>query len=222
VIRLLLVDDHASSRDALAFLLEHQPDMTVVGQAGSLDEARQLLRGVDIAIVDLQLPDGNGTELIRELRAASPEALALILTASANRVEHARAIEGGATAVLHKAARTSEVIDAVRRAAAGEAVHSQQEIVTLLHLAARQRERERLVQDRIGQLTSREREVLQTLADGCSEKEMAERLHISVKTAHNHVVNILAKLDVDSRLQALVVALRYGLVSIAPDPSDGA
>jgi DNA-binding NarL/FixJ family response regulator len=63
---------------------------------------------------------------------------------------------------------------------------------------------------------------LQTLADGCSEKEMAERLHISVKTAHNHVVNILAKLDVDSRLQALVVALRYGLVSIAPDPSDGA
>ena len=94
--RVLLVDDHASFRESLALLLEREPDISVVGQAGSLAEARALLSGVDLAIVDLDLPDGHGAELVQELRAANPDGMVLILTASSSRADLARTVEAGA------------------------------------------------------------------------------------------------------------------------------
>src|SRR5438128_10652145 len=104
MIRVLLVDDHASFRQPLAFLLAREPDIAVVGQAGSLAEARRILEGVEVAVVDLGLPDGPGVELVHELRAANPLGAVLILTASLDRREHARAVEAGASGVLHKSA----------------------------------------------------------------------------------------------------------------------
>src|SRR5918998_4151801 len=94
--RVLLVDDHATFREPLAFMFEREPDFEVVAQGGSLAEARRVLEGVDLAVVDLDLPDGDGTELIGELRAANPRGMALVLTASAERGTHARAVEAGA------------------------------------------------------------------------------------------------------------------------------
>ncbi len=214
MIRVLLVDDHASFRQPLAFMMDREPDFTVVAHAGSLAEARRVLQGVDVALVDLELPDGNGVDIIRELRAANPQGMVLVLSAVTDRVQHAQAVEAGAAGVVHKSARISEIIDAVRRLSQGEHLLSPGEVIEMLRLVGEQRERGREAQSALARLTRREREVLQALADGLNDKEIAERLQISAETARTHMVNILAKLGVDSRLQALVFAIRHGAVTI--------
>jgi DNA-binding NarL/FixJ family response regulator len=214
VIRVLLVDDHASFRQPLAFMLEREPDITVVGQGGTLAEARVLLHGVDIAVIDLALPDGNGMLLIKELHGASPQSQALVLTGRGDPVEYARAVEAGAAGVLQKAVGIGDIVDTVRRLQAGEALLSPQQTIAMLRLAARQRERDREALAVASRLTPREREVLQGLAAGLGDKEIAQRLYISTETARTHMVNILAKLGVESRLQALVFAVRHSLVTI--------
>jgi DNA-binding NarL/FixJ family response regulator len=214
VIRVLQVDDHAAFRQPLAFMLNREPDITVVGQAGTLAEACTMLTGVDVAIVDLDLPDGNGVDLVRSLHEVSPQTKVLILTGSSSRTDQARAVEAGASGVLHKSARIEEIIDAVKRLGAGENILSLQETIELLRLASRRREEDREAQVALRQLTRRERDVLQALARGLGDKEIAQELHVSTETVRTHMVNILNKLGVDSRLQALVFAVRYGVVSI--------
>jgi len=119
-VRILLLEDHISFREAVASLLEQQSGFTVAGQAGSLAEARKMLGGeVDVAIIDLGLPDGYGGELIKELREANPGAQALVLSATLDRSEIARAVEAGAAGVLHKSAEMDKVVEAVRRLKAG-------------------------------------------------------------------------------------------------------
>ena len=212
-IRVLLVDDHPTSREPLAALLEREGDVAVVGEAGSLAEARALLGRVlvDVAVVDLDLPDGSGVELIRGLRRANPAASALVLTASRDRVVHARAVEAGAAGVLTKAARTREIVEAIRRLHAGDTLISPREAVELLRLAGEERERGRAERQALARLTPREREVLRLLAEGLDNKAIADRLSLSPDTARTHVVKLLAKLGVESRLQAALLALRHGL-----------
>lgn len=177
-------------------------------------EARQRLGGVDLAVVDLDLPDGDGTDLIGPLRAASPRAMVLVLTANADREAYAKAVEAGAAGVLHKSVRVGEVVAAARRLLSGESLLSAQEVVELLRLAGKSRERDREARRSIERLTPRELEVLRALADGLSDKEMSESLHVGVGTVRNHLVSIFGKLGVNSRLQALVFALRHGIVEI--------
>ena len=210
----LIVDDHASFRQPLAFMLDREPDLAVVGQAGTLAEARGMLAGVDIAVVDLGLPDGSGVDLVRSLHDASPDAQALILSAATDRQLIARAIEAGAAGVLHKSAGIGEIVAAVRRLAAGQQLLTTREIVALLELAGQQRMQQREVLAALARLTPRELDVLQALADGLNDREIAQRLHIATETARTHMVNILRKLGVDSRLQALVFAVRHGVVEI--------
>ena len=214
--RILLVEDHASFRQTLAFIFNQEPEFEVVGQAGSLAEARREAPGLraDLGVIDLSLPDGEGVELIRELREANREFAALILTASLDKAEHARAVEAGAAGVIHKSADVDEILNATRRLAAGETLLSPQELMELLRLAGRSREEEREARMSIGQITPREREVLQKLAEGLSNKEIAARLHMSVDTERTHMMNILNKLGVHSRLQALLFAARHGLVEL--------
>jgi DNA-binding NarL/FixJ family response regulator len=212
--RVLLADDHAAFREPLAFMFDREPDFEVVAQAGSLAEAQRVLEGADLAVVDLDLPDGDGTELIGELRSINPRGMVLVLTASSDREAHARAVEAGAAGVLHKSARIGEVIEAARSLVAGEPIFSTDEFVELLRLADRRRERDYEAQRAVEKLTPREREVLRALADGLSDKEIAERLHVGVGTVRNHIVSIFGKLEVHSRLQALVFAVRHGVVEI--------
>jgi DNA-binding NarL/FixJ family response regulator len=213
-LRVLLVDDHASVRQAIASAFQDEDDFEVVAEAGSLNEARQMLELVDVAVIDLALPDGYGGDLITELRERNPEAQALVLTASLDRAETARAIESGAAAVIHKAAQLDQVVADVRRLRAGETLLPSEEALELLRFAGRQREREHQDRRALASLTARERQVLQALADGLDSQQIADRLHIAVRTEQNHVANILAKLRVHSRLQALVFALRYGIVEV--------
>ncbi|WP_205696875.1 PAS domain-containing protein [Conexibacter sp. SYSU D00693] len=215
-IRVLLVEDHAAVREAIAAALRSEPDFDVVGEAATLAEARGLLDGVDVAVVDLGLPDGDGTDLIAELRDAEPGAHALVLSAGLDRVVLARAVERGAAGALPKTTSLPDVLDAVRRVRAGETLLPLDEVVELLRFASRERERELLDRRAIESLTPREREILQLIADGCDSHGAAARLHISVRTQRNHVASILAKLGVHSQLQALIFALRYQLVELRP------
>jgi DNA-binding NarL/FixJ family response regulator len=213
-LRVLLVEDHATVRQAIATAFRNEGDVEGVAEAGSLSEARQMLEHVDVAVIDLALPDGYGGDLIADLRERNPDAQALVLTASLDRAEIARAVESGAAAVIHKGAQLDDVVADVRRLRAGETLLPSEEAMELLRFAGRRREREHEDRRALATLTAREREVLQALADGLDSQHIADRLHIAVRTEQNHIANILAKLSVHSRLQALVFALRYGVVEI--------
>ncbi len=216
-IRIMLVDDHDSFRQPLAIMLEQELDLSVAAQAGSLAEAREVLEGspeVDVAIVDLDLPDGSGTEFITELQAKEPNKQVLVLSAFFDEGFLARAIEAGAAGVVHKSSRLPEIMDAIRRLHSGEQLLSQREVIDAIRLVGRERREDHEARLIIDKLTPREREVLQALAEGLSDSEIAERLYVSIGTVRSHMTNLLSKLNVDSRLQALVFAVRHGLVEI--------
>jgi DNA-binding NarL/FixJ family response regulator/signal transduction histidine kinase len=217
-VRILLVEDHAAVREAVAASFEREAGFEVVGQAGSLGAARRLLAEgipVDVAVVDLGLPDGHGGDLIEDLRAANPEAQALVLSVSLDRAETARAVQSGAASVLQKTAHLDEVVEAVERLRAGETLMPLEEVVELLRFAGTKKDEEYEARQAIESLTPREIEVLQKLAGGLDSDGIAESLHISVRTQRNHVASILAKLGVHSQLQAVVFAVRHGAVKIS-------
>jgi PAS domain S-box-containing protein len=219
-VRILLVEDYAIFREALAsYLKREMAGFEVVGEARSLAETRRMLQQeeqqqVDVAVIDLGLPDGYGGDLIKDLREAYPQAQALVLSATLERAQIARAVEAGAAGVINKTAHLSEVVDAVKRLRRGETLLPLEEVVELLRFAGRRRDEEHEAHQAIDQLTPREREVLQALAEGLDSEQIAQRLHISLRTERNHIANILSKLGVHSQLQALVFALRYGVAEI--------
>jgi PAS domain S-box-containing protein len=218
-VRILLVDDHATIRDALAATFEEENGFEVVGQAGSMAEARRMLEeihpAVDVAVLDLGLPDGYGADLIKELREKNPRAQALVLSTTLDRTEIAGAVELGAAGVLNKTAHLDEVLHSVKRLRAGETLMPLEEVVELLRFAGSEREQEYEAHRAIEKLTPREVEVLQALAKGLDSEQIAQRLHISLRTERNHMANILSKLGVHSQLQALVFALRHRVVEIS-------
>jgi DNA-binding NarL/FixJ family response regulator len=217
-IRIMVLDDHDTFRDPLAFMLEREPDLTVVASPRTLSEARVILEdagfAVDVALVDLNLPDGSGADIIKELYGSRPRTTALVLSATADQRHLATAIEAGAAGVLHKSAPMADLVEAVRRLAAGEQLLSQEEVIEALRYLTRVRASHREAEFASARLTPREREVIQALAEGLGDKEIARRLHVGEGTVHTHVTNILAKLEVSSRLQALVFAVRHGVVTI--------
>ena len=218
VVRILLVDDHATVRDALSSTFEGE-GFEVVGQVGSMAEARRLLEEVeqptDVALIDLGLPDGYGADLIKELRVAHPQALALVLSASLNRANIARAVEAGAAGVLSKTAHLDEVVDGVKRLRRGETLMPLEEVVELWRYSSSKREEEHVAHQAIEKLTPREIEVLKALALGLDSEGIADKLNIALRTERNHMASILKKLEVHSQLQALVFASRHGVVEIS-------
>lgn len=221
---ILLVEDHTSLREALALMLEEESGFAVAAQAGTLEEARARLGRFDLAILDPGLPDGDGLDLIPELREAnphrpdSPGCAVLVLTASLDRELFARAVEAGAAGILHKTAGVAEIIDAVRRLCAGETLISPGEISDILELTEKRRRSDPAARAAIQSLTPRELQVLRALADGLDNKEIARRLGITVETERNYLSGVFSKLGVHSRLQALVFALRHGVVEIPRVP----
>ncbi|MDQ3965565.1 MAG: PAS domain S-box protein, partial [Actinomycetota bacterium] len=216
-VRVLLVEDHATVRDALASSFEGEAGFEVVVQAASLAEARRMLKEagpVEVAVIDLGLPDGYGADLIWELREKNPQAQALVLSATLDRSEIARAVEAGAAGIVNKRAHLDEVVETVKRLRAGETIMPLEEVVELLRFAGSERREEYEARQAIEKLTPREKEVLQAVADGLDSEEIARRLHISLRTQRNHISHILAKLEVHSQPQALVFAVRHGVVEI--------
>ena len=191
----------------------------MVAQAGTLAEARGFLDGgVDVAVVDIGMPDGDGTDLIGELRAENPHGAVLILTASVDPGAYARAVEAGAGGVMHKSVHVRDVMDGMRRLAAGETLLSKDELIELLRVADHERVQSHEARASFEQLAPREKDVLRALAEGFGDKEIAARMGVGVGTVRGYVAGMLLKLGVHSRLQALVFAVRHGFVEIRSGP----
>jgi DNA-binding NarL/FixJ family response regulator len=217
MIRIILVDDHATLREALVILLDRELDMMVVGEAGSVSETQQLLANevpADVAVVDLTLPDGQGTDVVQAFLESHAVTAVLVLTALDELHDRARAVAAGALGVLHKSVPTADIIAAIRRLHRGEALFTPGQIIELLRAEGDHLEKERNAQLVLSQLTPREVEVVRVLAEGLSDKEVADRLCIASKTVRVHVTNILDKLGLESRLQLVLFAARHGLVDV--------
>lgn len=215
MIRVLIVEDHASFRQALEALMLQQPDLRVVAQAERIAEVGDTAarEHPDVALVDLDLPDGSGIDAIGAIREASPSTACAVLSALTDDIEFGRAIEAGAAAVLHKSIDIPDLLDALRTVAAGGVVLPPAETSRRLRALAAHRDQDwqaRVLRER---LTPREQEVLERLAQGAGHERIARDLVISPETAQTHIRNLLGKLAVSSRLEAVVMALRLGLVS---------
>ena len=215
MIQVFIVDDHASYRNALAFMLGHQPDLTVVAEAGSLAVARALLTRtvVDVALVDLDLPDGYGLDLLPEFRETNPDAAVIVLSGSARPHSKAKAIAAGAVGFLHKESDVQMIMDAIRQVATGQPLISPREAMALMREAAHYEARGQAAHRILAQLTPRERDVLSEVVGGHGDQAIADRLHLSTTTVRSHVAQLLRKLEVHSRLQAALFAVRHGLVN---------
>jgi DNA-binding NarL/FixJ family response regulator len=215
-INVLLVHGHALFRTPLALMLGRQPDF-VVAHCGSFLESQEFLNNdleVDVAILDLDLPDGSALTFIPKITSACERAHAIVLADVINERIMALAIAAGAASALPKTCDVAEVVDAIRRTHAGEALIPPNEMLRLLREAGRIRVEERAARLALDRLTSRELEVLSALAEGLSDKAIARRLGIGDRTVRVHMVNILNKLGVESRLQAVLLAARHGVVRL--------
>ncbi len=210
-ITVLLVDDHEMVRRGVRAFLETQPDITVVAEAGSGEEAVRLAaeHAPDVALMDLIMPGMDGVEATRRLTTQSPRTSVVMLTSYHDDEHVFPAIRAGALSYVLKEIGPAELAEAVRKAAAGEAVLHPRvaaRVVRELHGARRDEP------NAFRELSDRELEVLKLIADGLNNAEIAGRLYVSEKTVKSHVSNILGKLHLADRTQAAVYAWRQGVV----------
>ncbi len=205
-ITVFLVDDHEVVRRGVRDLLESTGDVTVVGEAGSVAEALERVPAAapDVAVLDVQLPDGTGIELCRELRSQRPELSCLMLTSFPDDDALLDAVVAGASGYVLKQVRGSDLVDAVRQVATG---HS------LLDPVLRERAAKRIrsgpeEDERLRHLTPQERRILDLLADGMTNRQIADEMFLAEKTVKNYVSNLLAKMGMSRRTEAAVFAAR--------------
>jgi DNA-binding NarL/FixJ family response regulator len=206
VTRVLVVDDHEVFSEALEMFLGRQPDIRLVGSARDADEAMALLgEEPDVVLMDLDMPGTDGIEATRRIRDAAPDAKVVLLTGVDRPEAIVEALSAGACGYVPKSRAVDEVLDVVRRAAAGEIVMSASDLTSVV-------EQLRGSQDEgLARVTPRETQVLQALAAGETAAQVAESLGISTLTVHSHVKAILAKLGVHSTIEAVTLAWRHGL-----------
>jgi DNA-binding NarL/FixJ family response regulator len=194
-------------------LLNSEPDLQVITQVGSGDEVRAFFalgEVVDIAIVEVELGDGHGMDVIRELCAHDANIEVLVLTGSSDKRIHGSALLSGASGIVSKTAAPVDLIESIRKLAAGESLMPVTEAAILLAQGERYQQEEEKVQAALAELTVRERQVLSGLVAGMSNDAIAAEICVSWETVRSHVVKILQKLDASSRLQAAVLAIRHG------------
>jgi DNA-binding NarL/FixJ family response regulator len=211
-IRVLFVEDHQLLADALSAMLAREPDIEVVGVAGTVADAKQLSRErLDVVLMDYRLPDGTGAEATRAIKARWPAARVVMVTALTDDETVLESIQAGADGYITKDRAAEDVVQAVRAAHAGETLLPRSVIVEIARRVAAARERgdeRRLIEP----LTPRELEVLRALTEGLSTPDICERLFIAPNTLRTHVQNIMGKLRVHSKLEAVAFALKYRLV----------
>ena len=211
-IRLMLADDHRMLREGLRRSMADQ-GFDVVGEARDGEEAVRLADDLrpDVILMDVTMPEMDGVEATRHIKKARSEVRIVMLTMHADQEVLASAIRAGASGYLVKDCSTEEIASAVRMAAGGETALSPQLAASMLD-EVRKLDQPANEEDRV--ITKREEEVLQLIADGCSTPEVAERLFISQKTVKNHLASIYQKLDARDRTQAVLQAVRMGIVHL--------
>jgi DNA-binding NarL/FixJ family response regulator len=211
-IRVLLVDDHRLVLDALTRVIGLEPDMRIVGAAVSVAEVREAAGlQADVALMDYHLQDGTGVEATRLIKARWPSCRVLMLTGIDDDETILEAIQAGADGYLTKDRVVADVVAAVRAAHEGAILLPPSTVVTIARRVAEARDR-RSVQTPVVPLTPRELEILRALTEGLGTREICERLAIAPNTLRTHVQNIMGKLHVHSKLEAVAFALRHKLV----------
>jgi two-component system, NarL family, response regulator DevR len=201
-VRVFLVDDHEVVRRGLAELLSAEDDIEIVGDAGT---AGMALAGIartkpTVAVLDVRLPDGNGVEVCREVRARDPEVACLMLTSFGDDEALFDAIMAGAAGYLLKDVKGQDLVDAVRRVAAGESLLDPALTGRVLDRLRRGDEED----PRLASLSDQERRILEHIAEGMTNRQIAEQMHLAEKTVKNYVSNLLAKLGMQRRTEAAV------------------
>jgi DNA-binding NarL/FixJ family response regulator len=212
-IRVLVVDDHEMFAEALSLLFSRHPSFELVGWAPDGERAVEmtLVERPDVVLMDLELPGMDGLQATRKVKAARPATKVVAVTSFKDPAAATEVLAAGACGYIHKTRAVEDVLDLVRRAAAGEIVMPDAdlaEIVDRLHTGT---ERPPVAEFALRRLTARETEILQALAAGDSTPVVAERLGISPLTVQSHVKSILSKLGVHSKIEAVTLAWRHGL-----------
>jgi DNA-binding NarL/FixJ family response regulator len=217
-IRVLLADDHTVLREATAELVDHQPDMVVVGQSGTGEDTIRLARRLrpDVVVMDIAMPRGNGLAATRHIVGECPGTKVLVLTAHEDRDHVIPLLEAGAIGFLPKTVGLNELLDAIRAASLGESVLPPSiASVVVQHLSGG-------AQDEPGpSLTAREMEVLGLVSLGSSNRQIARELGLSVRTVEAHLTHIYNKLGVGSRTEAALLAQRQSWFPPEPRDSEG-
>lgn len=215
-VRLLLADDHDLFREGLAGIISTQPDMQIVGEAGdgleAIVKARELKP--DLILMDIQMPGCDGLEATQKIKLESPETVIVMLTVRDEEEKLFEAIKNGAQGYLLKNIRSRELLEGLRGAMRGEAAISPILAGRMLEEFRRlsQYEPRQAIPEEIAMLTLREKDVLSLVAQGRSDKEIAAQLSISLHTVKSHLRNILTKLQVNSRREAVWLAKNKGLL----------
>jgi two-component system, NarL family, response regulator DevR len=206
VTRVFLLDDHEIVRRGLRELLESEGDIEVVGEAGTVEEAVRRVPSTrpDVAVLDVRLPDGNGVEACREIRSANPEVRCLMLTSFSDDEALFDSIMAGASGYLLKQVRGADLVDSVRRVAAGQSLLDPTVTAKVLERLRRPPEED----EQLARLTEQERKILDLLAQGLTNRQIGERLFLAEKTVKNYVSNLLMKMGMHRRTEAAVYAAR--------------
>ena len=204
-VRVFLVDDHEMVRRGIADILETDPRIEVVGEASTAEQAKGRILAVkpDVALLDVKLPGGSGIDLCRELQGTAPDVACVMLTAYDDDEAMTSAVIANAMGYVLKDIRGSGLIDTVLRVASGRSALDP----ATVRLARARLQRGPAEDPRIAQLNTRERQVLELIADGLSNRQIGNRLGVTEKTIKNYVSNLLAKLGLQSRTQAAVFRL---------------
>jgi two-component system, NarL family, response regulator DevR len=217
-IRVFLLDDHEVVRRGIHDLLDAEPDIAVVGETGTVDHA--LARGPalrpDVAILDVRLPDGDGITVCRELRSRMPGLACLMLTSFDDDDALLDAIMAGAAGYVLKQIKGSDLVSAIRTVASGQSMLDPATTARLMSSLRGQEDGAEPEDRRLADLTPREREILVLIGDGLTNRQIGGELFLSEKTVKNHISRLLAKLGVERRVQAAVLATQ-----VTPRP-DGA
>jgi DNA-binding NarL/FixJ family response regulator len=205
-LKVVLVDDHEIVRQGLTALLDAQPDLEVVGEAGDVENAiRQVgYHSPDVVVLDVRLPDGTGIDACREIRSRWPEVHVLMLTSFADEEALVASIMAGASGYALKRIASEELVDAVRRVGSGESLLDPQLTDRLFARIRGDKSEDPL----IARLSPQERRILDLIADGLTNREIAEKLFLAEKTVKNYVSNLLAKLEMSRRSEAAAYAAR--------------
>jgi DNA-binding NarL/FixJ family response regulator len=215
-ISVLVVDDHRMFAEALELLLSGREGIEIIGTVGTGEEAVELVRSrpPDVVLMDIDLPGIDGIETTRRIRADAPDAQIIVITAFQEPATMASAIQAGASGYLPKTKAADDLLSVIKSAAAGEMVFPSGQLSEILSRLQQHRRDLSEAERRVGELTSRELEVLQEMADGKATADIARDLFITSSTVQTHVKNILAKLGAHSKLEAVAFAVRHGLIRI--------
>jgi DNA-binding NarL/FixJ family response regulator len=214
-ITILIVDDERTFGEALQLALRQEKDLKVIDVAVDGDTAMRVVdeQHPDVVIMDVAMPGMNGIEATRRIKEGDPEAQVLILSGHEDPLLLARAVQAGAVGLLRKTEAIGNVASSVRRAYRGESIHEQEEVESAMRRLRHRRDAEADAKRRLERLTPRERQILERMATGMSSEAISKSLNMSPHTLRTHMQNILTKLGVHSKMEALVIAIRHGAVS---------